>query len=190
MEIDITKPLISRFTLEEKVWHVAYEGIHLVCFTCRRYGHKQEAYPSASMGGYFEEPSVEEGDKDQTNVLQGQAEQIHHGRTTIVGYRGHSPYGPWMLAQHREKRPPRRPVDQGRTTDVGSSKGKSESGNREVPVSGSRYAPLDNDDAPVNIYDEGGDHSGRATGFEHRQTSRSARKGGNTKRANVIANEK
>ncbi|XP_031121135.1 uncharacterized protein LOC116024380 [Ipomoea triloba] len=32
VEVDITKPLISRFTLEEKVWPVAYEGIHLVFF--------------------------------------------------------------------------------------------------------------------------------------------------------------
>ncbi|XP_031127744.1 uncharacterized protein LOC116029845 [Ipomoea triloba] len=48
VESDITKPLISRFTLEDKVWHVAYEGIHVVCFSCGMYGHKQDLCPTAS----------------------------------------------------------------------------------------------------------------------------------------------
>lgn len=42
VEIDISKPLISKFTLEQKVWPIVYEGLHLVCFSCGLYGHKAE----------------------------------------------------------------------------------------------------------------------------------------------------
>ncbi|XP_019172106.1 PREDICTED: uncharacterized protein LOC109167539 [Ipomoea nil] len=40
VEIDISKPLLSKFTLEEKVWPIEYEGIHLICFSCGLYGHR------------------------------------------------------------------------------------------------------------------------------------------------------
>ncbi|XP_031101937.1 uncharacterized protein LOC116005840 [Ipomoea triloba] len=45
VEIDITKPLLPTFTLEDKVWKVAYEGIHLVCFSCGLYGHRLDSCP-------------------------------------------------------------------------------------------------------------------------------------------------
>ncbi|XP_031103479.1 uncharacterized protein LOC116007017 [Ipomoea triloba] len=35
--------------MEEKVWKVAYEGIHLVCFSCGHYGHRQESCPTVPI---------------------------------------------------------------------------------------------------------------------------------------------
>ena len=34
VEIDLEKPLISKFQLRHKVTKIGYEGIHLVCFNC------------------------------------------------------------------------------------------------------------------------------------------------------------
>ena len=39
MEIDLEKPLISKFQLRRKVRKIEYEGIHLVCFSCGRFNH-------------------------------------------------------------------------------------------------------------------------------------------------------
>lgn len=42
VEIDLTKPLVAKFWLNSQ-WHaVEYEGLHIVCFGCRRDGHQTE----------------------------------------------------------------------------------------------------------------------------------------------------
>nr|GMD42483.1 uncharacterized protein LOC109147335 [Ipomoea batatas] len=41
LEVDLSKPLLSKFTLEDEVLPIEYEGIHMVCFNCGIYGHKQ-----------------------------------------------------------------------------------------------------------------------------------------------------
>ncbi|XP_021839952.1 uncharacterized protein [Spinacia oleracea] len=48
VEIDLTKPLLSKFWLKGKVWRVQYEGIRLVCYKCGVAGHNDEKCPSNS----------------------------------------------------------------------------------------------------------------------------------------------
>lgn len=45
VEVDITKPLLSKFTLRRKVRGIVYEGLHLICFKCGMYGHNAESCP-------------------------------------------------------------------------------------------------------------------------------------------------
>ncbi|XP_019179205.1 PREDICTED: uncharacterized protein LOC109174421 [Ipomoea nil] len=42
VEVDITKPLLSKFKVGKRVRTVTYEGIHLICFKCGMYGHNHE----------------------------------------------------------------------------------------------------------------------------------------------------
>ena len=42
MEIDLEKPLISKFQLMRKTRKIEYEGIHLVCFSCGRFNHQND----------------------------------------------------------------------------------------------------------------------------------------------------
>lgn len=42
MEVDIIKPLKSKFSLKIRVRTIEYEMIHLVCFNCGIYGHHKE----------------------------------------------------------------------------------------------------------------------------------------------------
>ncbi|XP_019182128.1 PREDICTED: uncharacterized protein LOC109177272 [Ipomoea nil] len=51
VEVDITNPLISKFNYEGKVRSVAYEGVHMICFTCGIYSHVAEACPSLVRAG-------------------------------------------------------------------------------------------------------------------------------------------
>ena len=46
VEVDLSKPLIFEFKLWHRVWWVEYEGIHMVCFECGKYGHRKESCPS------------------------------------------------------------------------------------------------------------------------------------------------
>ncbi|KAJ4836052.1 hypothetical protein Tsubulata_008951 [Turnera subulata] len=36
VEVDLTKPLLSKFKLQRKVWRIVYEGLSMVCFMCGR----------------------------------------------------------------------------------------------------------------------------------------------------------
>lgn len=47
VELDLNKPLISKFFFDDKVHRVEYEGLHIICFECGIFGHKKEHCPSA-----------------------------------------------------------------------------------------------------------------------------------------------
>ncbi|XP_048501488.1 uncharacterized protein LOC125497832 [Beta vulgaris subsp. vulgaris] len=42
VEIDLTKPLLSKFWLKGKIWKVQYEGIKLICYKCGMMGHSTD----------------------------------------------------------------------------------------------------------------------------------------------------
>jgi len=43
VEVDLTKPFLSKFRLNGRVWGIQYEGLKMICFKCGRQGHKEEA---------------------------------------------------------------------------------------------------------------------------------------------------
>ena len=45
VEIDLTKPLLSKFRLNGRIWKVQYEGLRMICFKCGTQGHKEESCP-------------------------------------------------------------------------------------------------------------------------------------------------
>lgn len=45
VEVDITKPLLAKFKLQNQIRRIEYEGLHLVCFWCGFYGHRKEECP-------------------------------------------------------------------------------------------------------------------------------------------------
>jgi len=49
-EVDLSKPLLSKFRLHGKVWRIQYEGLKLICFKCGKLGHREDNYPRATNG--------------------------------------------------------------------------------------------------------------------------------------------
>lgn len=43
VEIDLDKPLLPSITVFDAPQLVEYEGLHLICFSCGKYGHRSEA---------------------------------------------------------------------------------------------------------------------------------------------------
>ncbi|XP_061354867.1 uncharacterized protein LOC133299428, partial [Gastrolobium bilobum] len=42
VEVDLRKGFLSKFRIADRIFHVGYEGLHLVCFACGKYGHRRD----------------------------------------------------------------------------------------------------------------------------------------------------
>ncbi|XVE64425.1 hypothetical protein DITRI_Ditri07aG0099700 [Diplodiscus trichospermus] len=60
IEVDLEKPLLSKFRLCRRVRRIKYEALHLVCFHCGKYGHRKEECPAMKESA---EGTVEELEK-------------------------------------------------------------------------------------------------------------------------------
>ncbi|CAI0393093.1 unnamed protein product [Linum tenue] len=88
IEIDVSKPLRTRFWLDGHWQAVEYENLPQLCFTCGRIGHLEEACPTKQL---LEITAAASSPPSTQNITQ------HH----------HEPkanYGPWMQVQRRNWR--------------------------------------------------------------------------------------
>lgn len=92
VEVDITKPLLSKFQLNGRVLGIQYEGLRQICFKCGTLGHKDDKCPV-----FGPKPTLD-------RVISGEPlDQSRPLATPKVPTEGEQ-YGAWMLVQ----RPPRR----------------------------------------------------------------------------------
>lgn len=104
VEVDITKPLLAKFKLKNRVRRVEYEGIHLVCFGCGMYGHKQEECPkrqsNGDKGGDYAQDVVEKEVNGETYMTAALGPKVTSSiRPEVV-----EDFGPWMLAQRKQRK--------------------------------------------------------------------------------------
>ncbi|XP_019161966.1 PREDICTED: uncharacterized protein LOC109158503 [Ipomoea nil] len=178
VEVDITKPLISKFNYKGKVRHVAYEGIHMICFACGIYGHAPDACPRASKTVPAQEQATEgEARKQATTAVKST------GNPTVVV--GAKPFGSWMIAPRRKG---------GRPQARQTHRSAAEENRRSGGALASRFAPLAHETgedgvAPPDHADdihENGEGEEREEGRSRRQATISD----NSRRPNVITSEK
>lgn len=92
VEVDISKPLLSKFRLNRRVWMIQYEGLRQICFKCGKLGHKEEQCPAfirevSSSNGQAMEQIQEESTRHSTTKNQVTEER----------------YGAWMLVQKQAR---------------------------------------------------------------------------------------
>ncbi|XP_031097111.1 uncharacterized protein LOC116001370 [Ipomoea triloba] len=128
IEMDITKPLLSKYVLDEKEWLIEYEGFHLVCFKCGTYGHRHEQCET-------EKPRPEGDTTDQDNN-----ESTRRART-VINQTPPEKYGYWMLVTKQKRG--NRPRTQNQNADV-AAKYSTRFNNLMFDGTGSqsRFAPL------------------------------------------------
>lgn len=83
VEIDLTQPLISVVTLNGRDYKVEYEGLHLICFDCGKYGHRRDDCPISHPA----QPC-----SNQTPV------------EAVNGLAVNDTFGPWMVVSSNRRR--------------------------------------------------------------------------------------
>lgn len=83
VEVDLEKPLISTVMIGDYQLAVEYENLHLICFTCGRYGHRSEDCATRTDG-------------DQHNT--------HTEPNPTVPEKTNDGFGPWMIARNNNRR--------------------------------------------------------------------------------------
>lgn len=126
VEVDLTKPLLAMFDIKDRVFKIEYEGLHLLCLTCGRFGHYMEGCPhkvaARNLGG-------EGGDRITVDTRSEKGEASKEGPSEA---------GPWTIVQK-----PQRPR---RTIGVGTGSAPAvERGIQGPNVSGSRFQILNKD---------------------------------------------
>ncbi|CAN1140600.1 hypothetical protein LINPERPRIM_LOCUS24942, partial [Linum perenne] len=46
VEVDLSKPLLGKYVIEDRVFRVEYESLENLCYFCGVYGHKMDCCPS------------------------------------------------------------------------------------------------------------------------------------------------
>lgn len=151
VEVDITKPLLSRFKLHGQVRRIEYEGIHLVCFECGVYGHKKEACHVRKGDKQTDKENQLMESKRQEESVSGQVGGSTKGRESNQETQEQTePYGPWMLVPKRTRK---KPVAQGIRNDMHREATR----RKESPhgKSDSRFAILGIEDSEKEVENSG-----------------------------------
>ncbi|CAN1166056.1 hypothetical protein LINPERHAP2_LOCUS26518 [Linum perenne] len=90
VEVDITKPLLGKYMIEDKILKIEYESLENLCFDCGMYGHKKEACPSKVVS-----QDANEADTRELRAEDGSVE---------------NEVGEWMTVQRRNRRKATKPA--------------------------------------------------------------------------------
>jgi hypothetical protein len=157
VEVDLNKPLLAMFELKGKVYKVEYEGLHMMCRSCGKFGHYVE--------GCSEKKTPSNNPRSTTDDVQA-VENIADDTA-----------GPWVVVQK-----PRRP----RKTKENNNKDGSTVANDRNTGTGTRFEILKqlnedpeivvaNNDEPINaipsatnhqksMHAKGGERTGKHVG--------------------------
>ena len=103
IQLDVNKPLINTILIGRFEQSVVYEGLHKLCFSCGRIGHRVEACPLIIKKP---EPPVEGGPmragEDTHVVHESYCTGTGSGLKDSAAGREEDGYGPWMLVARRK----------------------------------------------------------------------------------------
>ncbi|KAF7834641.1 zinc ion binding nucleic acid binding protein [Senna tora] len=90
VEVDLSKPLLSKYKIRGMKFLIEYESLHLLRFECGRYGHVLDNCPNKER----EDEEDEHGEQDGVNQDKGNGGK---GRRTK---QNDEKFGPWMTAEN------------------------------------------------------------------------------------------
>lgn len=84
MEIDLSKPLLAKYRLENRIYRIEYVGLHNICFNCGIYGHSKELCPKLAEGT--------NKDNNKEDIVNASVNK--NDRPEVL-----EQFGPWMMAK-------------------------------------------------------------------------------------------
>ncbi|XP_019160909.1 PREDICTED: uncharacterized protein LOC109157461 [Ipomoea nil] len=147
LEIDIIKQLLAKFTIDDEEYPVEYEGIHLICFKCGKYGHKldscgQELQPQTDPSS---ESMEDDASKDKARDPSQEPVERYQKDTSKTHLKDR--FGQWMLVTRKDRRPPKRGGNRGTTQKqnmMERNQGLSTSSGPNLQKFNTRFGPLNN----------------------------------------------
>ncbi|XVF51100.1 hypothetical protein PTKIN_Ptkin04bG0157300 [Pterospermum kingtungense] len=89
VEVDLEKPLLSKFRLRRGICRIEYEAVHVICFKCGVYGHQQDTCGVKGTDKGPSEAMVETGNSgDGQNVHDKQPEEESQEKGDDIGKGG------------------------------------------------------------------------------------------------------
>ncbi|XP_028761945.1 uncharacterized protein LOC114720467 [Neltuma alba] len=141
VELDLSAPLCPMILVNGREYKVQYESIHLICFTCGRYGHDADHCTSGNIGG--SNVKTTSGDAAELNKqndgTMGEGEEGKNKmekETPAV-----TPFESWMVVQRTRRF---RRLNQ--IVDKGSDSGREIRGTQIMGSRGSRFSALSEGD--------------------------------------------
>ncbi|XP_061366016.1 uncharacterized protein LOC133309279 [Gastrolobium bilobum] len=141
VEVDLRKAFLSKFNIYGRMFQVAYEGLHMICFKCGRFGHRKDSCPTIINAG--------EKAKDLGHGPQ-HATGESRKRVEIDG----EAFGSWMIVQRpiRGRKNFQVNLNQGGNPNELTRKGGGAGQRPPAKTGGSRYEILNSDlNADLNI---------------------------------------
>lgn len=95
VELDLAKPLLSKFWLKGKVWKIQYEGLRMICFSCGKIGHSDDKCIA-----------VKDATDNDMHTTEPNAQGINTEHPHLIEDQD---FGSWMMVKKPppRKRPPR-----------------------------------------------------------------------------------
>ena len=122
IEIDLTKPLVPKFRLHKRTRRIEYEGVHLICFNCGKYGHRKEACPFEVHWGVGDQGGRGDGSVGEESATPTKDQKQRE--EPIIKPEVTEDYGPWMMALRRLRRSHQRVAGDGNKTNKASRHGE------------------------------------------------------------------
>lgn len=96
VEVDLDKPLIPFYVLDGAQLNFEYEGIHMVCFSCGRFGHAKENCPLKKVEARAEkEGGVQKVSTESISIVK---------KDMVVEVEKEGNYGQWMMVERKPRR--------------------------------------------------------------------------------------
>ncbi|XP_058733249.1 uncharacterized protein At4g02000-like [Vicia villosa] len=93
VEIDLTKSLVAMFMIQNRSYKVEYEGLHLLCTNCGKFGHYKEGCPN-------KEETMDAQDRRNDDVaVTMQNATMENTCQKVTGNMGSEVQGPWVVVQ-------------------------------------------------------------------------------------------
>jgi hypothetical protein len=144
VQVDLTKPLLAMFTIKGRKYNIEYEGLHMLCLTCGKFGHYREGCPDKGKGNIGQ-------NGEENNSAGGEAQSSAMGGT--------GGDGPWKVVQKQRRS---KKISQSKNFLTAEGKGNNipvnhnevpASNNSGAKISGSRFVTLSDNDVEINEED-------------------------------------